>query len=317
MIWNSAQDVIYNGSTVYGVYANGVKVWPPAPQLFNVSCYGKAGASSIAIGLTASRYGEVLFEQAPTTGSFFATGLPADTRLVCNIIVPSGCTATYGESGLTASSRTRSATIYGSATAEIVYMPLQSDAVISANERKLNEFSASGNFMRGGGKLTSWGQWDVLPSYMTNWTVLNGQPQVTAFRTMKYQSAGVANLQSSIRTFNTALKYSAVRVNTHIDAYFNKSRVTDYSLSASAVVFNGASTAQKTGRISAAQNSSITLSTGLSTNWNGTSFTPSGSFTGGSNIYIGTYMQTYPESSSYQYMKDSASGYWSASGIII
>jgi hypothetical protein len=317
MIWNSAQDVIYNGATVYGVYANGVKVWPPAPQLFNVECYGKGGTSSVAIGLTASRYDEVLFEQSPTTGSFSATGLPADTKLVCRIIVPSGCTATYIESGLTASSKTRSSTTAGEAIGEFVYKPLQSDAMISGIKRVLNDFSASGNFMRGGGTLTSWGQWDVLPAYITNWRLLAGQPQVTAFRTMKYQSAGVANLQSSIRTFNTAIKYSAVNVDAHIDAYFNKWHVTDYTLSATAKVFNGISTAQKTGRISAAQNSSIVLSTGLYKNYNGTSFVPSGSFTGGCNIYIGTYMQTYPESSSYRYMYDSASGFWSASGIIL
>lgn len=100
MILNNVQSVIYNGATA-SVWANGTMVWPSVPSYSDIVCDNSLSAN---IGLTATKNGQVVFSQEPTSASFTASDIPAGSELLCSMEVPQY--KKYDVTGFTRTSRT-------------------------------------------------------------------------------------------------------------------------------------------------------------------------------------------------------------------
>lgn len=317
MIWNSAQDVIYNGLTVYGVYANGVKVWPPAPQTFDIECYGIAGASNsaVALGMTATMYDEVLYAQAPTVGSFTATGLPAGSRIQCVMITTTGHTASAHLTGLIISSRTRT-TGSQSASSYFTYNSLANNAKISAGNYGLFAFTASGEFVPMGSTYPS--SQAYAPAFMTYCPNLPGQlasAQVSAQRTMAYCKGSESPTTTSVKYFNSSLTYSAVSTQASLSSTIWKRDTTTNSVKLSADICLGTTVTQTTSMLSNSQTGLLTASNSASKTFAGTSFHPTTTASGGSNLYTRRNVSwQYQEDTAY--VNGSLTATWTATGII-
>ena len=317
MIWNSAQDVIYNGLTVYGVYANGVKVWPPAIQLFDIECYGIDGVSNsaVALGLTATKYDEVVYSHAPTVEPFTATDIPAGSRIQCVMITTTGHTASSHLTGLTISSRTRT-TGSQSASSYFTYNSLANNAKISAGNYGLFAFTASGEFVPMGSTYPS--SQAYAPAFMTYCPNLPGQPasaQLSAQRPMAYCRGDASPTTTAVKYFNSSLTYSAVSARASLSSTIYKSKATTNSVTLSADICLGTTVTQTTSRLSAAQTGLLTASKSAYKTFAGTSFRPTTTASGGSNLYT-------RRSVSWQYQEDTAkvngslTATWTATGII-
>jgi len=317
MIWNSAQDVIYNGATVYGVYANGVKVWPPAPQTFDVECYGINGASNsaVALGLTATMYDEVLYTQVPTVGSFTATGLPSGARIKCVMITTTGHTASAHLTGLTISSRSRE-TGSQSASSYFTYNSLANNAKISAGNYGLFTFTASGEFVPMGSTYPS--SQAYAPAYMTYCPSLPAQPnsaQLSSQRTMAYCKGNASPTPTSVKYFNSSLTYSAVYTNASLSSTIYKRNTTTNSVTLSADICLGTTVTQTTSRLNASQTGLLTASKSAYKTFAGTSFHPTTTASGGSNLYTRRNVSwQYPEDTAN--VNGSLTATWTATGII-